>query len=67
MVAFRPVQVTPRVATAASTSTSSRRSTTLMRSCKVCFVVVVEHRDDFLRQDRPGVHSGVDQMHACNR
>ena len=35
MVAFRPVQVTPRVASASKTSTSSRRSTTLIRSCRV--------------------------------
>src|ERR1700738_276701 len=35
IVAFRPVQVTPRVATAAKTSTSSCLSTTLMRSCRV--------------------------------
>ena len=35
MVAFPPVQVTPRVASASKTSTSSRRSTTLIRSCRV--------------------------------
>src|SRR6185312_4870321 len=34
-VAFPPVQVTPRVASASKTSTSSRRSTTLIRSCRV--------------------------------
>src|SRR3984893_11339930 len=34
-VAFRPVQVTPRVASASKTSPSSRRSTTLIRSCRV--------------------------------
>ncbi len=65
MVAFRPVQVTPRVASAASTSTNSRRSTTLIRSCRVLFVVVVEHRHGLLRQDRPGVGARVDQMHGA--
>src|SRR5205823_11845102 len=30
IIAFRPIQVTPRVASASKTSTSSRRSTTLM-------------------------------------
>ena len=35
MTAFRPVQVTPLVASAARTSTKSLRSTTLIRSCRV--------------------------------
>ena len=31
------------------------------------FVVVVEHRNRLLGQDRPGVGARVDEMHACSR
>ena len=66
MVAFRPVQVTPRVATAAKTSTSSCLSTTLIRSCRVAVVVVVEDGHRLLRQDRPGVRACVDEVHGAS-
>ena len=65
IVAFRPIQVTPPVATAAITSTKSRRSVTLMRSCRVSTVVVVEHRNSLLGKYRPGVGAGVHQVHRA--
>ena len=65
MVAFRPVQVTPRVAIAASTSTNSSSFDDLDPFVQSVFVVVVEHRDGLLRQDRPGVSPGVDQVHRA--
>ena len=65
MVAFRPFQVTPRVATRPITSASSRRSTTLIRSCRVASSSSSSTGTDRLRQDRSGVRPGVDEMHRA--
>ncbi len=65
MVAFRPVQVTPRVASAAKTSTSSLSFDDLDPLVQGGFVVVVEDRYRLLGQDRTGVGSRVDQVHGA--
>ena len=67
MTALRPVHVTPRVAIAARTSTNSRRSTTLIRSCSEASSSSVEDGHRLLRQDRPGVHPRVDEVHRAAR
>ena len=65
MTAFRPVQVTPLVASAARTSTKQSAFDDLDPLVQGGLVVVVEHRDRLLSQDRPGVGARVHQMHAA--
>ena len=65
MVAFRPVQVTPRVASVGQDFCQQSSFDDLDPLVQRRLVVVVEHRYRLLRQKRPGVGARVHQVHAA--
>ena len=62
MVTSRPVTVAPCRASAATVPTSNRRSSILMRSCRVSTVSPGSTGTARLREHRSGVHAVVDEV-----